>query len=170
MSDRIAIVGCGQQKLDLDEPTVPIARLYTSNYFELKRKYAKTCCDRYYILSAKHGLADPGMYVASYDLTIDDLDDDEHEAWVWDVGEDLDMTVRPGDTIVWLTGSKYFEPFDDDLTALAERVTVEYPFGQTSGIGEQMAWLKEEIESAEQAAQTGDAAQQPLDAFSGGDA
>jgi hypothetical protein len=73
MAKRWAIVGCGSQKLDLsgDKGPVAISRLYTSNYFELKREYAKTCCDEYLILSAKHGLLDPdGDLIEPYDETL----------------------------------------------------------------------------------------------------
>lgn len=151
MIDAIAIVGCGKQKLDLEgKGAVPIARLYTSTYYELKRDYAKVCCDRYYVLSAKHGLALPGMYVEeSYDLTIDDLDDNALDAWAADVAGDLRAigTHHPVDPIVVLAGKQYVAPLWDVLRALPN--PVRCPFEQTDGIGEQMAWLKAEIEAAD---------------------
>lgn len=150
-SDRVAIVGCGSQKLDLsgDKGPVTIARLYTSNYFELKREYAKECCDDYYILSAKHGFVPPGFYVEErYDLTISDLEGDEREVWLAEVRGELERfgELQPETTLVLLAGRDYVDPLRSTLAELPN--DVEYPFDDTSGIGEQMGWLKEEIERA----------------------
>jgi len=155
-SDRWAIVGCGSQKLDLsgDKGPVTISRLYTSNYFELKREYAKTCCDHYLILSAKHGLVQPGFYVTDdYDLTITDLDGTERSQWVSDVSAELHRIAdhHPEDTLIMLAGQDYLEPLEGPLIELPNEVA--YPFEDTDGIGDQMGWLKAEIE-AEQSEST----------------
>lgn len=148
MSDRCAIVGCGSEKLDLsgDKGPVFISRLYTSNYAELKREYAKTCCDRYYYLSAKFGLVAPDhMVEESYDLTIDDLDDDDLDEWADDVGEKLSW-FDGETTLVMLAGQDYIEPIEGHLEICPP--DVEFPFAETSGIGDQMAWLNDQIEAA----------------------
>jgi hypothetical protein len=148
--NRCAIVGCGKDKLDLSGDTGPvyISRLYTSNYFELKREYAKECCDRYYILSAKHGLVAPDKAVTDpYDLTIDDLDGDALEEWADDVREVLRWF--DGDaTLVMLAGQRYLDPIRETLESRSFPPDVEYPFAETSGIGEQMGWLRDEIDAA----------------------
>lgn len=151
MTSRFAIVGCGKQKLDIDEPKVPIARLYTSNYFELKRTYAKKRCDDYGILSAKHGLALPGKYVSSYDLTIDDLDDDELEDWVEEVSYALELIASDSDVIVLLVGQKYLDPLEPALEVIdsSPEVDLRRPFNRLGGIGEQMAWLRAQIDEAD---------------------
>jgi len=149
--ERVAIVGCGKEKLDLSGNKAPvcIARLYTSNYFELKREYAKTCCERYLILSAKHGLVLPGRYVEEdYDLTIDDLDGADLQQWISDVTAELNQIAehRPQDTLVMLAGQAYLDPLAGTLQEIPN--DVEYPFSDTGGIGEQMGWLREEIDAA----------------------
>jgi len=148
---RWAIVGCGSQKLDLSGDTGPVAisRLYTSNYFELKREYAKECCERYRILSAKHGLVSPGFYVEDdYDLTITDLDDEQRDAWVSDVSAELRKIgeYHPDYELVMLAGQDYLNPLAEALDYLPNEI--KRPFDATAGIGEQMAWLKEQIEAA----------------------
>ncbi len=153
MTDRTAILGCGKQKLDLsgEKGPVAISRLYTSNYFELKREYAKTCCDRYFVLSAKHGLVLPGYYVEDdYDLTIEDLDEEDLTAWVADVSSDLGFIAdhSPEDTLVILAGEDYWSPLHGVLEQLPN--PVEYTFDGSTGIGEQMGLLKDEIEAAKQ--------------------
>jgi len=149
---RVAIVGCAEEKLDLsgDKGPVTIARLYTSNYFVLKREYAKECCDEYMILSAKHGLVMPGYYVTDdYDLSIDDLDGAELSNWVAEVREELHLIEQhhPEDTLVMLAGQSYLDPLADVLQSLHN--DVEYPFDDTAGIGEQMGWLREKIDAAQ---------------------
>ncbi|GGL73595.1 DUF6884 domain-containing protein [Halocalculus aciditolerans] len=149
---RWAIVGCGSQKLDLsgDKGPVAISRLYTSNYFELKREYAKECCDKYRILSAKHGLVSPGFYVEDdYDLTVTDLDAKQREEWVGDVSAELRKIgeYHPDYTLVMLAGQDYLDPLSEALEYLPNEI--ERPFADTSGIGEQMGWLKDQIETAD---------------------
>jgi hypothetical protein len=149
---RYAIVGCGKQKLNLegDKGPVAIARLYTSNYFELKREYAKECCDEYLILSAKHGLVFPDFHVEeSYDQTIDDIDGGQLERWTTDVREDLWRfgELQPKDRLVLLAGQQYLEPLEPTLQELPN--PIERPFDDTDGIGEQIS------ESLSQQMQTG---------------
>ena len=144
----IALVGFGSQKRELeDEQAVRIDQLYTSAYFQLKREYAQACCDDYYILSAKFGLVPLEAFVAEpYDLTIRDLDDDALAEWIARVDDRL-ATIDADATLVVLVGQAYIEPLRAVLTDAPPDVA--YPFADTSGIGEQMSWLKDEIEAAE---------------------
>ena len=92
------LIGCGQQKQDIDEP-VPAEELYTSTYFQLKKRYAEArntgADDRpgWAILSAEHDVLYPGLEVEPYDTTIDDLGQKDspvepeayqHTAYPWD--------------------------------------------------------------------------------------
>lgn len=149
---RTAILGCGSQKRDLSDETdpVPICQLYTSTYFELKREYAQTHCDDYRILSAKHGLVRPDYPLTDgYDLTITDLTEAERAEWVSDVESELRQIAdsRPADTLVMLAGQRYLTPFEEILHSLPTEIA--YPFEHTTGIGDQMGWLKSAIESPE---------------------
>ena len=145
---KVAIVGCGSQKRDLeDKQAVRIDHLYTSTYFQLKREYARTYCDSYRILSAKFGLVPPAALVAeSYDLTVHDLTDDALAEWVARVDDRL-AAIDADATLVVLTGQAYIDPLRDAFDDAP--LDVFYPFADTNGIGEQMGWLKREIEAAE---------------------
>lgn len=160
-------VGCGAAKQDA---TVPARELYTSNYFGLKREYAETVGDSWAILSALHGVVEPNESISPYNVTIDDypIDGDERsqvehttvDEWAAAVLGDVERRIRkPGqdgrqpDRLVILAGRKYVEPLRDGFGSLAVEHGFEtvYPFDHTSGIGEQMGWLSEQIEAVESA-------------------
>jgi hypothetical protein len=98
-------VGCGRQKADVYEP-VPAADLYTSGYFQCKRRYAEAVArpaddapggtPGWTILSAKHDILWPSLEVEPYDTTIADLDERDapvepdayqHTRYPWDEPE-----------------------------------------------------------------------------------
>lgn len=64
-----------------------------------------------------------------------------------------------------LAGQDYLEPLDGALAHLPNEI--EYPFEDTGGIGEQMGWLKDEIEAAENStdSEEQDSGRTMLDAF-----
>ncbi len=61
---RIALVACGAAKL---RHRAPAKDLYIGPLFRAARAYAESCCDHWYILSAKHGLVDPETEIEPYD-------------------------------------------------------------------------------------------------------
>lgn len=159
MSESIAVVGCGAAKKD---GTHPAKELYTSNYFRLKREYAEKCCTGWVILSAKYGIIDPDREITAYDTTIDDLSESELQQWAEDAyaeilkrTEFMDPNAEGTNRVVWLAGDDYVKPIErvamrEDRRNLAARSSL--PFRNTQGIGEQMAWLKQQVrdETSEQ--------------------
>jgi len=153
---RIAIVGCGSAKQDLDDgETVPAKNLYTSNYFQLKREYAETCCDEWFILSAEHGLIHPDDEIEAYDASLDPQSDSyigDYEAGRWSVltaGEirtSLSFRAIHAHYVV-LVGETYLQHIEEALTSEARHI--EFPFrdDDLGGIGDQMQWLREEIDN-----------------------
>lgn len=152
---RIALVGCGKSKIDVDDgEAVPAKDLYDSAYFQLKREYAETCCDKWRILSAKHGLLSPDEEIGPYDATLNPRSDSyigDYEAGKW--------AVRTADSIgvfdsvqaihshyVVLAGEDYVTHVEDALQRLRH---VRFPFRRDDlgGNGDQMAWLREQIDS-----------------------
>lgn len=164
VAQTLVIVGCGSAKRDreLKPGTLSVKRyaakdLYTSTYFGKKREYAETVGDQWMILSAHHGLLPQGEEIKPYDRSIDDLDDDQLDAlahrvgmtlieWVsWEQGEGRDI-----DKIVVLAGERYLKPLRErDTFSAGVAPRVEYPLQQNNlgGIGEQMAWLKDRVET-----------------------
>lgn len=64
---RIGLVGCVKTKLDR---AAPAQDLYTSALFRGRRAFVAASCDRWYILSAKHGLLAPTLVVEPYEETL----------------------------------------------------------------------------------------------------
>lgn len=161
MSQRIALVGCGNAKISPDDDewvgkTIPLKDLYSSNYFGLKRDYSEQLCDEWFILSAKYGLADPEKEVEDdYDETLKEMGDMETVVWASDVMDDLESLAddNPHVTVVVLAGQDYIEPIKPTLDRLP--FDVEYPFDDLPGIGHQMGWLSDEIEARTDGGQTG---------------
>jgi cytoplasmic iron level regulating protein YaaA (DUF328/UPF0246 family) len=61
----IAIVQCGKAKLAYPAPAQV---LYTGGIFRALRPIAERQAERWYILSAKHGLLQPSRVIAPYDV------------------------------------------------------------------------------------------------------
>lgn len=83
---RIGLVGCVKGKQDVPAPA---GDLYTSPLFRGRREYVEHSCDRWFILSALHGLVDPAEILAPYDTTLRTASTAEREAWSARVLEDI---------------------------------------------------------------------------------
>ena len=149
---RVAFVGCGASKVDVDEP-IPAKDLYDSNYHYLKREYSETTCDAWYIVSAEHGVLSPDEEVEPYDASLNPESDSyigDYEAGKWSVRVSRSISMRLSfwnatTTAVLLMGSEYREHIQE--SAFSSIRNVERPFEGTSGIGDQMGWLREEIDT-----------------------
>ncbi len=64
---RIGLVGCAKSKRDSRSIA---ADLYTSALFRGRRRWVENSCERWYILSALHGLLDPAAAIEPYDATL----------------------------------------------------------------------------------------------------
>lgn len=64
---RVGLVACAAAKLELPAPA---RALYVSQLFRKASALAEATCDRWYILSAKHGLVHPDTVVAPYDVRL----------------------------------------------------------------------------------------------------
>lgn len=160
MTNRIALIGCGSNKIVTSGP-VAARDLYTSTYFDLKRRYAERA-DLGYVLSAKYGLAFLGEAVETYERTIEDVD---AEMWAADVIAQLSDMIEykmfrveewdPDEEVVVevLAGRDYVEPLRE-LLEWGDAYSVRFPFDDTDGIGEQMSWMKDEIEAQDQPEKT----------------
>lgn len=77
-AERIGLVSCVKTKLD--EPA-PARELYTSPLFRGARAAVEESCDRWFVLSAKHGLVEPDAVLEPYEQTLTDAPVDERRAW-----------------------------------------------------------------------------------------
>lgn len=153
---RIAIVGCGSSKVDVEDgETVPARDLYDSNYFRLKREYAETCCDDWRILSAKHRLLSPDEEIEDYDASLNPQSDSyigDYQAGRWAIRAGMEFQTWASFQaihahFVVLAGEDYVGHIEEYLEASTRHI--EYPFrsDDLEGIGDQMGWLREEIDT-----------------------
>lgn len=147
---RYALLGCGASK----RPGVLPARAkYDSSYFAEKMKFAETFCDRWWILSAEHGILRPETEIDDYDTHIGDLSEQEVDHWTRDVYVTLrasDAKWVACDQLYVLLGKQYINAIQDILDELEDLsvspVEVVYPFEGTEGIGDQRSWLSSAVE------------------------
>jgi hypothetical protein len=74
----IGLVGCVKEKAAHARPA---AELYTSTLFRGRRRYVEHTCDRWFVLSAKHGLIDPSDVIEPYDETLKTKGRAERRVW-----------------------------------------------------------------------------------------
>ncbi|HET6495375.1 MAG TPA: hypothetical protein VFH61_08435, partial [Thermoleophilia bacterium] len=105
--------------------------------------------DLWYILSAEHGLLDPGTLTAPYDTTLATLPAAERAAWTTrtrrQLAAALDLHAAPADAyeLIVLAGARYRAPLAG-LTAHAAIAAAHTPLAGL-GIGQQKAHLKQAL-------------------------
>jgi hypothetical protein len=126
---RVGLVACSAGKLDRPAPA---RELYTSQLFCKARLYVETHCDRWYVLSARHGLVAPERVLAPYDERLGANTAD----WCWLVRSQLcaELTFVHGVELVVLAGENYRGFLDGSPWP------VKVPM-EGLGIGQQLGWL-----------------------------
>lgn len=135
--DRVVLVSCVGQKMDV---SAPACDLYTSALFAGMRSYAEKHANRWFILSAMHGVLSPSEVIEPYEQTLNTMGVKDRRQWASAVCKELLTVLHFGESITVLAGERYREgvvPF------LVERgFPVEIPM-KGLRIGEQLRWLKE---------------------------
>jgi hypothetical protein len=67
--------------------------LYTSPLFRRARRYAEQVADRWFILSAKHGLLNPSKVIAAYEQTLTRMPVEERRTWALQVALAIERAV-----------------------------------------------------------------------------
>lgn len=105
----IVLVGCVQQKQPVSDDVPrwraqwPAKDLYVSPLFRGRRRYAEKRADRWFIISAFHGLLDPDDKVISYDRTM---------AEVGGVADRLAWARRVASALLETVGTLYRAPVE----------------------------------------------------------
>jgi hypothetical protein len=138
MSQRetIALVSCVKSKV----PGPCAAKdLYTSVLFRYMRTYAEDHADRWFILSAKHGLMDPEATVVAYEQTLNNISARLRRQWAQRVYQQMDEAklLRGDARFLWLAGKAYRH----DLALMLRDFEQDDPLAGL-GIGKRLAWLK----------------------------
>lgn len=100
----VALVQCVKTK---GPDPAPACDLYTSPLFLGMRAYAESVADRWFILSAKHGLLEPTDIIAPYEQTLNGASAPDRRAWASGVAEALIQKVRHPARFVVLAGMSY---------------------------------------------------------------
>ena len=141
-SPRIALVSCVKRKLS----RAAAARdLYTSALFIGLRHYAERHSDRWFILSAKHGLVEPSRIIEPYEQTLNKMTRHAREEWAQHVCSELDSILPKRADVLLLAGQRYREDIEKFL--LKRGHTIAVPLRGLS-LGRQLAWLKRANELA----------------------
>src|SRR5688500_17977583 len=90
MAVRIGLVGCVKGKGPLPAPA---ADLYVSPLFLGRRRFVEQSCDRWFILSALHGLVGPDEVVAPYDCSLLGSSAADRRAWTQRILSSIDEVL-----------------------------------------------------------------------------
>ena len=132
MRQKVVLVACCGPKLSV---AAPAADLYQSALFKKSKRYAEAFGDRWFILSAKHGLLDPQRVIKPYDETLSGMPQVDRMRWSYAVEEQLlGAGLERNDELVVLAGNDYC-----DWIGLVPYQTTRPMKGL--GIGQQLAWL-----------------------------
>lgn len=136
-SRRVILLGCVKKKAGQARSAKD---LYVSPLWRARRRYAESQAAPWYILSALHGLVDPGQILEPYDLALKDRPASERRAWGAEVAADLERAVGPLKSVVVEVhaGAAYrtaIEPYLRNRGAI-----IASPTEKISGVGAQIAW------------------------------
>lgn len=103
---KLCLVSCVSSKAESKR----IAKdLYTSPLFRYARAVAERDYDRWFILSAKHGLLSPNDEVSPYDETLITQPTEQRIRWANRVVKQLRKELKPDDEVTFLAGDLYRE-------------------------------------------------------------
>jgi len=137
------VAGCGKQL------TYPAAAkdLYYSQHFQACRRYVEDQDSRWYILSPLHQVINPEAIIKPYDKSPYSLSHQERILWARQVAESLIQVASPEIEFVFLTGKLYRQEVTPILKAKGYETKVPM---QHLAIGQQLAWIKKELEQEKQ--------------------
>lgn len=149
---KVGLVACCSSKLTR---AAPAWQLYTSPLFRLSVAYLtqKVGVDRWYVLSAKHGLVAPETVIEPYDETLTKLGKAEREAWGERVAEQIYAEWRKCGTdwrMQVLADKSYCQPLRKALNAKVNPLAnicalrIFEPL-QWKAIGERLSWLSSQL-------------------------
>lgn len=118
---------------------LPARDLYVSPWFRGARHFAEQEGNRWWILSAKHGLVAPDRVIEPYEQTLHRMRIAARRQWSAQVVSQLSTQVPVSSELVVLAGARYREFLQPSLEQLGYPLRVPMHGLQ---IGEQLAWLK----------------------------
>ncbi len=137
---KVYLVSCVKSKLAVQAPA---RDLYVSAWFRKARAIADREGDRWYVLSAEHGLVAAEKMLAPYDKTLTGMSPAERRKWASGVVEAISRIADPSDELVFLAVAAYRRDVVPALRELGFH-SIEEPL---EGLrqGEQLQWLTREL-------------------------
>jgi hypothetical protein len=132
----MGLVGCVGKK---QSRSAPARDLYTSTLFRGRRRWVERSCERWFILSALHGLIKPSMWLEPYDVSLTEVGVDDRRRWSTNVLRQVDEALGDVAGVIFEVhaGGAYREHgLVEGL--LRRRALVEVPMAGLS-IGRQLA-------------------------------
>jgi hypothetical protein len=145
MSAPVYLVACVGQKAP---QRCRAADLYQSDWFKKARAYVESEGERWFILSAEHGLLSPTTRIAPYETNLATIGARRRALWGERVAAQLDKALgrRFAGPLIFIAGRHYRDPL---LDYAGERARVPM---QGLGIGQQKHWLAERVREARERA------------------
>lgn len=137
MAIRVVLVSCVKSKRAAASAAQD---LYTSDLFASMRNYAQINADKWFILSAEHGVLKPDEIVRPYERTLNRLPKRERLEWAESVQRKLLELLPPGALITIFAGERYRENLVPFLRQHGFPVSI--PMAGLK-FGFQLRWLKE---------------------------
>jgi hypothetical protein len=133
---RVGLVGCVKTKR---QEAAPAQDLYVSPLFRSRRSYVEGTCDRWFILSAKHGLVPPDEVLNPYEDSLNEKSAAAKRDWATSVLTQLRAALGVGGTTFEIHAGSSYRNFG--LVELLRQggATVEIPAEHLSQ-GEQLAF------------------------------
>jgi hypothetical protein len=136
---KIGLVSCVSRK---QTQIAAAQEIYISDLFQKSRAYVERHCDRWYILSAKHGLLNPQTQIEPYDITLNNMRARDRREWAKHVLGGIVQKTSAHDTLIFLAGMKYREHLIQPL--LDRGYAIEVPM-MGLPIGKQLQWLNNHL-------------------------
>jgi hypothetical protein len=133
---RVGLVGCVKTKR---REAAPAQDLYVSPLFRGRRSYVEGTCDRWFILSAKHGLVSPGKVLNPYEDSLNGKSAAAKREWATSVLAQLTAVLEVGGTTFEIHAGSSYRNFGLVEELRHGGATVEIPAEHLSQ-GEQLAF------------------------------
>lgn len=137
--NRIGLVACCKTKLA--HKTVA-ERLYCSDLFQKAANYCRANYDRWFILSAKHGLVSPVQVIEPYEVTLIGQSVQSKKAWAKMVARQLESRGLLGKGVEFCLHAG--KDYSEHLLPFLKDCQVSMPM-KSLGIGEQLKFYKDAL-------------------------
>lgn len=130
----VGLVACGARKL---QRPAPARELYTSQLFKKASAYAELTCERWYVLSARHGLVHPDTVLDPYDQRLSgSRASSSNEEWADRVRKQM------ADELGGIRNVRLMALAGEQYRTVLRDIPWQYEVPlQGLGIGQQLGWL-----------------------------